>query len=513
MRITGNKRSGRHLLKNIGKLSTEVPAAPKVWWRKPLKIVAIVTAVLIVLSAGAYAYIKLGIKPPDVNLEPRDPVNPAPGDPLNPAPPDVAPGNAYDPAGTATPNTRDTTKFTFLVLGFDQESGNSDVIMVATFDTTNYTFEVVNIPRDTMMNVKWVSKKVNAVYSFTRREFRGQDDIDSKTMDATTETFADILGFEVDYWVTVDMRGFVALINAIGGVDFYIPSDMEYHDSLQNLHISYRRGMKYGLTGQQALEILRYRRYSDADIRRISNQQSFLKAAAEQIIAKKNSISVIDLANIFLRHVKTDLSLNNLIWLGREFLKLNAENINFTTMPGNYQDSVNGASYVSIYVDEWLEIVNSKLSPFSVDFTEKDVSILTRGPDRKLYVTDGNRQGDASWGASSRGPASSTSGSGSSGGGGSSSAGSGSSSGGSGGSGQTSGSQGGTDSNPGDDLPNIDEIPPDDVPDTSETPPVETPAEPGDHGPGDSSGDPSPPADHAPDNNDTPPVENPAGDE
>jgi hypothetical protein len=161
--------------------------------------------------------------------------------------------------------------------------------------------------------------------------------------------------------------------------------------------------MHRGLTGQQALEILRFRRYASGDIARISNQQGFLKAAAEQILAKRNSINVIDLANTFLGNVKTNLPLNKLIWLGKEFLKMEADNVSFMTLPGNYVDSVDGTSYVSIFVEPWLEMVNTYLNPFSVEITDQDVSILTRGADRKLYVTDGNRLGNSSWGASSRG--------------------------------------------------------------------------------------------------------------
>jgi hypothetical protein len=91
--------------------------------------------------------------------------------------------------------------------------------------------------------------------------------------------------------------------------------------------------------------------------------------------------------------------------LGREFLKVDAENVNFAVMPG-FLDYAQSRSYITILLDEWLELVNERLNPFSKEMTPTDVSILTRGEDRRLYVTDGNWQGDSSWGSSSRGPSS-----------------------------------------------------------------------------------------------------------
>ena len=400
-------RGGRHLLKNIGDEPKKDPGTTaegkKGWKKKTLKILSIAGGVLVVLTAAAYAYVRLAVAPPPVHLErrpgtPRQAAGPAYAAPIQTQDEDPT-GAEEDPE----PYDRDEYKFTFIMFCNDDVGGNTDVIMVATFDATNYTLNVVSIPRDTMSNVSWSSKKANAIRANRRIQFRGQDDAEEKAMQATIESFADILGFEVDYWFNVDMKAFVTLVDAVGGVDYYIPSNMEYHDNEQNLHISYKQGMKHGITGKQALEILRFRRYASGDIARISNQQGFLKAAAEQIIAKRNSINVVDLANIFINNVKTNLSLNHLIWIGKELLKMDSGDIEFKTMPGNYVDSVDGVSYVSIFVEQWLEMVNTLLNPFSEAITDKDVSILTRGPDRKLFVTDGNRQGNPSWGSGSRG--------------------------------------------------------------------------------------------------------------
>jgi LCP family protein required for cell wall assembly len=328
-----------------------------------------------------------------------------------------------------------------------------------------------------MVNVEWGIKKANSILAYMRVRHSSESDRSRREVLAMQDSvirFADILGFEVDYWVTVNMRGFVSLIDAIDGVDFYVPVRMYYHDPYQDLLIDYQRGMHTGLTGQQALEILRFREYGSGDIGRINTQQLFLTAMIEQVFARRASINVTTLADVFLRHTRTDIPLNNLIWFGLRFLELGTEDITFSTMPGNAADFVGVQSYVTIYVDEWLEMVNTRLSPFSLDFTANDVSILTRGEDRRLYVTDGNWIADPSWGASSRGPNPNPSGGGGGGSGGSGGTG------GSGGSGGSAGSggSGGNVANPpqGDDPDNDDPLNP---PDPGDDDPENDPQQPG----------------------------------
>ena len=296
---------------------------------------------------------------------------------------------------------RETSKYTFLLMGIDG-TGNTDVIIVGTFDTTEYTLEFASIPRDTIVNVSWSLKKANSIYAAMRSQNRNEDNAEAKAMKAVIDKFSDILGYKVDFWATINMRAFISLIDAIGGVSFNVPISMNWTDPELNMTFNLSKGVQT-LRGQQALGLMRYRAgYSNADIGRINTRQNFLKAAMEQILANKSSINVANLAEIFLKYVKTDIPLNNLIWFGREFLNVSGEDINFTIMP-HALESVAGGSYVSIKLDEWLEIVNTKLSPLSREITANDVSILTRGPDRRLYVTDGNWQGNPSWGSSSRG--------------------------------------------------------------------------------------------------------------
>ena len=360
--------------------------------KKIVIVLVLIMAVILGAVVFAYFYFKSAISnAPDMRANPRgeERLDVAGTENI------LRPGQGAGSSGIV----RNTNKYTFLVLGADQGEYNTDVIMVVTFDAAVHKLDVVNIPRDTLVNVSWNTKKANSLLANMRAKHRGEEDSESKALQSTIGQFAGVLGFETDYWVLVNLQAFVSLIDAIDGVDFYVPVNMNYDDRAGGLSIHYSEGTHH-LSGQQAVEVMRYRAgYSSGDIGRIGTQQSFLKSAAQQILEKKGSLSVIDLARIFLSNVKTDLKLDDLIWFGYEFMKLDADDIGFHMLPGNFSDSFRGNSYVSIYVDEWLEIVNNILNPFDCEIKAGDVSILTRGPDKRLYVTDGNRQGDASWGS------------------------------------------------------------------------------------------------------------------
>jgi polyisoprenyl-teichoic acid--peptidoglycan teichoic acid transferase len=386
MKISGNKRNGhyaanneRHQAPQTSRVQKEQPVNPRAakaaLKRKKMKrarnILTAVLVVVVALLAVLYCVYKLGVKPP--HMRERTTI--------------AAATDGTTPL--ATSEDRKGTQYTFVILGFDDGNGNSDTIMVANFDADNHRLSVINIPRDTLVNVKWSLKKANTLYS------------SGGGITGVTNGLSDILGFQVDFYVKVNLKAFAALVDAVGGVDFDIPVNMNYDDDAQDLHIHFSKGMKH-LNGEQALLVVRDRNaYSTADIGRIGTQQSFLKSAAEQILKNQKKLNVTELANIFMSDVETDLDLGSVIWLGKEFYKMDSKDVTFTTIPANYWDSVNKTSYVTIYVDDWLTLLNDKINPYKDDITAKDLSILTRNAKGILYVTNGVYAGKKTWGTGS----------------------------------------------------------------------------------------------------------------
>ena len=258
--------------------------------------------------------------------------------------------------------------YTILVSGVDDGNGGSDTNILVAVDTENDYIYGVSIPRDTKASINGKNRKINFAYN-------------SGGMELMAETVAHQLGIPVDYTVLVDLRAFQALVDTIGGVDFYIPVNMDYDDPYQNLSIHFSKGMRH-LTGSEALKVVRFRHNNDgsgyptADIGRISTQQEFLKAVAAQTLQLGNWDKIPALAKIFQQNVETDLELSNLVWLGEQALTMGTANIHFHTLPGDGAGWYKGGSYYVLEPEAVLELINASFNPYQRPLTLDDMDIL-----------------------------------------------------------------------------------------------------------------------------------------
>ena len=128
--------------------------------------------------------------------------------------------------------------------------GNTDTMLLASYDVTNQKATVMSIPRDTMVNVNWDVKKINSVYNMN-----GQGD---KGIAAVYKEVSQLVGFEPDYRVVVEWDAVGKIVDAIGGVYFDVPYDMDYHDPYQDLVIEQAKGYRL-LNGDDAMQVIRWR--------------------------------------------------------------------------------------------------------------------------------------------------------------------------------------------------------------------------------------------------------------
>lgn len=338
----------------------------------------VIIAVLLALVLGGIIFYKVTVRPPDIGGKDEEHIT-APKNSKKPIKDNENNGSKVNISNSS----RHDGMYTFVVIGNDQGNGNTDTMLVGRLDTVGNTLNVISIPRDTMVNVKWSVKKVNTILAF-----RGEG------MEGLVEGLSDVLGFEVDSYISVDLEAFQALVNAIGGVYFDVPQNMNYWDPTQNLQINVSAGYQL-LNGHDAMGVVRFRSgYAAGDIKRISVQQDFMKALAKQCLTASNIISNIDdYARIFKEYVETDLTVGNIVWYAQQMMKLDIDNITFQTMPENYNDSVRGLSYCTIYVDDWVKMINECLNPYKEPITADHLNILTRDSNGNLYATNGTIAG------------------------------------------------------------------------------------------------------------------------
>ena len=268
--------------------------------------------------------------------------------------------NAAAPDHAAQQNRKDGF-YTILLAGVDDHNGGSDTVILASVDSKQHQIFGVSIPRDTKAIVNQAAHKINAAYK-------------SGGMPLLAQTVSEQMSIPIDYTVEVDLAGFAALIDAIGGVDFDVPLDMDYEDPKQNLEIHVSQGLQH-LDGETALKVVRFRHnsdgsgYGDEDLGRIRTQQNFLKAAVKSVLSLNGLTKLDDIARIFQQYVKTDLTPQNLAWLAKEAFYAGANGIRFATLPGTWH-----SPFLYTDTEKALSIINEHLNPYQDDLTLDDLN-------------------------------------------------------------------------------------------------------------------------------------------
>ena len=292
--------------------------------------------------------------------------------------------------------------YTFMLVGRDTGGGgNTDTIMVVAYDIPNQQLNVMSIPRDTMVNVPWDIKRINSVYNYAPY-------YDKDGIAFLKEEVSALIGFRPDYSVTIEWEAVGELVDAIGGVMFEVPIDMNYDDPTQDLHIHLSTGYQE-IDGDKAMQLLRWRKnstasgqvyggYPNGDLGRIETQQAFLTAVIEKCLNSMTDLGTISkMVKIFLANVESDLTANNLAWFAQEAVLggLKMENVNFMTLPnegasvysrtyGNYQ------SYVVPIADEMLEMVNDYFNPYLEDVELNELDLMSVNSNGTLSSTTGH---------------------------------------------------------------------------------------------------------------------------
>lgn len=253
--------------------------------------------------------------------------------------------------------------YTILVSGVDDDNGGSDTNILMAVDTVNGYVYGANIPRDSKAIIGGKAHKINYAYN------KGGTEL-------LASTVSEQLGIPVDYTVCVNLQGFTALVDAIGGVDFEVPINMDYDDPIQGLSIHFKKGMQH-LSGADALRVVRFRHnndgtgYGSEDLGRMQTQQKFLKAVAKKMLSFENLISnPRKYAEIFGQYVDTDLSVTDLAWFGMQVLGMGVDKIDFSTLPNEWK-----SPYIYLDPDETLALVNTYLNPYVEDRTAEDLNL------------------------------------------------------------------------------------------------------------------------------------------
>ena len=226
---------------------------------------------------------------------------------------------------------KDLPPLRFLLLG--KSDFMTDTIMVCSYDPKTQQASMLSVPRDTFIGTNTsrarASDKINSRYQLG--------------VDKTLAAINRVTGMELTYYVVVDTDALVKLVDAMGGVEFNVPIDMDYDDDSQDLHIHLKAGLQK-LNGDQAEQVLRFRHnndgssysieYGDQDIGRMRTQREFIQAAFQQFFTISNVLNINKFIDIAATSIETNLDFNTLKDYVPYAVDFNTENLVTDVLPG-----------------------------------------------------------------------------------------------------------------------------------------------------------------------------------
>lgn len=209
--------------------------------------------------------------------------------------------------------------FTLLIMGVDSEnealsgsSFNGDSLMVITFNPTTLSTTILSIPRDSYVPIMcFQNQRKNKI---THAAAYGED--------CMIDTIENFTGITIDYYVKINFKGVVNLVNALGGVEIDVPYAFCEQDSNRNFGnstIYVEKGLQV-LDGEQALAYARnrhpwpqycsakYSNYYSDDFLRGQHQQEIIRALLNKLKDINNINTIYSLLETISKSVQMNMS-------------------------------------------------------------------------------------------------------------------------------------------------------------------------------------------------------------
>ncbi|MFH1523953.1 MAG: LCP family protein [Chloroflexota bacterium] len=226
--------------------------------------------------------------------------------------------------------------------GDDYTYGIADVIRIVRVDFVTPKVTVLAIPRDLWVQIPDISEhygitagKLNQAY-FYGNPGNGYYDGPGEGPGLLASTLDLNFGLRVDHYGAVNMVTFAKIVDALGGIDIYLPESVDGHpvdDTTGDM--GYFSAGYHHLSGIEALNLSRIRK-KYTEFKRIDNQTMVLCAIRKKVLSPSVLPAIPGIISSFQNSVQTDLSpaqINQLLCL---VPKVSRENIIFASLPQEY---------------------------------------------------------------------------------------------------------------------------------------------------------------------------------
>ena len=212
---------------------------------------------------------------------------------------------------TASSGKDVTEPFTILLMGIDSTDevlsknaiANGDTLILITFNPKTLNATMLSIPRDSYVPIScWSGRPENKI---THAAAYGND-----CMINTIQNYFDV---NIDYYAKINFKGLVKLVNAVGGVEVYVPKTLCTDDSSRADQVCINEGYQT-LMGEQALVFARNRKQlANGSFGREEHQQEIIKALISKMKDIRDVTKFVEILNTISDNLDTNLTTKQIL--------------------------------------------------------------------------------------------------------------------------------------------------------------------------------------------------------
>jgi len=222
---------------------------------------------------------------------------------------------------------------------------------------------IIAIPRDTYVELDDYKGKINAVYGF-------------KGAEGLERAVEKVLGLRVDHYAIITLDLAAKAVDEVGGVDVYLPADMDYDDNAADLHIHIPKGKQH-LNGEQAVGYMRFRGWVGDDLSRLDRIKEVLLQVTKRALSPANWSRVPGLVRDLWGDLETDLDIGQVLALLPQLSNLELKS---ATLPEREEGS-------------YLVLDDEARRRFLAGFMGIDAEPAVKPPQARVLILDGSGAG------------------------------------------------------------------------------------------------------------------------
>jgi LCP family protein required for cell wall assembly len=228
-----------------------------------------------------------------------------------------------------------------LAIGSDARGQNymyglADVIRLVRVDFVNARVTILEVPRDLWVEIPGISDhydithgKLNQSYLYGNKGFNYYDG-PGEGPGLLARTLSLNFGAQPDHYIAVNMKTFEAIVDAVDGIDVYLPYEVKVYNSKYPDGYGVDEGQHH-FDGQTALWVARIRQYGTFS--RAENQNIIMCALRKKLLSPAIVPAIPQLIRDFQKYVQTDLSPEQINQLACLATQMSGTDVVFASFP------------------------------------------------------------------------------------------------------------------------------------------------------------------------------------